>query len=305
MPKEHLKDSNKLLYSKAKKELATDIAQGIVRKALASWYLPSKREALIALKYLGEKFPDDEAPENFWHSASSKQFRDFFTWGHDHDFGHGVSRTGAMGERHIEIISEAIQMGFLPSNLENCKILDIGCWSGGDLLTLAGMGGHITATEEHPKSAKSARSLMKTLNCPAEVLGQSIYEDRSDWRQSFDIIYCSGVLYHVTDPLLLLRICFCYLRPGGRLIIETKAWTDNQESACHYSGSSIKGWNFYAPTELALARWFFDVGFSAGDIQIHTRPLKRFLACAVKRDAKQLIESAGFSRPRSWLEGEN
>ena len=69
MPKEHLKDSNKLLYNKAKKELAADTARGIVDKALASWHLPSEREALKALKYIGEEFPDDEAPEDFWNSA--------------------------------------------------------------------------------------------------------------------------------------------------------------------------------------------------------------------------------------------
>ena len=305
MLKEHPKHSKTLLYNTPKQHLAADRARCIVNKALALWHLSSEREALKALKYLEDKLPDDEAPGDFWHSASSKQFRDFFTWGHNHDFGYGVCRTGAMAERHIEITSEAIQMGFLAPSLENNKILDIGCWSGGDLLILAGMEGIITATEEHPKSADSARRLMKILNCPAEVIEQSIYQDRLDWRQSFDIIYCSGVLYHVTDPLLLLRICFCYLRPGGRLIIETKAWTDNPESACHYSGSSIKGWNFYAPTELALARWFFDVGFPADNIQIYTRPMQRFLACARKDGAERLSESAGFSRPGSWLEGEN
>jgi len=134
---------------------------------------------------------------------------------------------------------------------------------------------------------------------------QSAYQDKPEWRQGFDVVYCSGVLYHVTDPLLLLRICFCYLRPGGRLIIETKAWPDSEESGCHYSGTSIKGWNFFAPTELALARWFFDAGFPAGNIQIYTRPMKRFLACAIKDGAARFSESAGFSRPGSWLEGEN
>ena len=52
MPKEHLKDSNKLLYNKAKKELAADTARGIVDTALASWHLPSEREALKALNYI-------------------------------------------------------------------------------------------------------------------------------------------------------------------------------------------------------------------------------------------------------------
>jgi len=305
MPKEYPKDDTVPLYIKTKQVLSSDTSRSIADKALASWQLPSECEALAAQKYLEEKFPDDETPRDYWHGVSSRQFRDFFTWGHNHDFGHGVSRAGAMEYRHIEITSEAIQMGFLPSSLENKKILDIGCWSGGDLLILAGMGGEVTATEEHPKSAGSARCLMEILNCPAEVIEQSIYQDKLEWRQSFDIIYCSGVLYHVTDPLLLLRICFCYLRPGGRLIIETKAWTDNQKSGCHYSGSLIKGWNLYTPTELALARWFFDAGFPAGNIQIFTRPIKRFLACATKENAACFAETAGFSRPGSWLEGEN
>jgi hypothetical protein len=33
--------------------------------------------------------------------------------------------------------------------------------------------------------------------------------------------------------------------------------------------------------------------------------MQRFLACGVKRQAAALPESAGFSRPGSWLEGEN
>ena len=293
------------LCGKVEQNITATAACSIARDALALWELPSKREAMEVLSQLNEKFPDDEKPSEFWHNASSKKFCDFFIWGHNHDFGHGVFRAGAMEDRHIEITAEAIQFDFLPSNLKKKKILDIGCWSGGDLLILAGMGGEVTATEEHPRSADSAQHLMKLLNCPADVIGQSIYQDRPEWRQSFDIIYCSGVLYHVTDPLLLLRICFCYLRPGGRLIIETKAWTDTQASACHYSGSSIMGWNFFTPTELALARWFFDVGFTAGNIQIYTRPMKRFLACAKKEEGVFFRESAGFSRPGSWLEKEN
>lgn len=305
MIKEYPKVNKAPVYRKAKQVIAVDVARGIVDKALASWHLPSKREALEALKHLEEKFPDDENPSEFWHNASSKKFHDFFTWGHNHDFGHGVFRAGAMEYRHIQITSEAIQIGFLPPSLKKMKVLDIGCWSGGDLLILSGMGGDVTATDEHPKSVASARCLMKLLNSTADILELSIYQDRPEWRQSFDIVYCSGVLYHVTDPLLLLRICFCYLRPGGRLIIETKGWADGKESACHYSGTSIKGWNFFAPTESALARWFFDAGFPAGNIQIHSRKMGRFIGCATKDGAAGFPESAGFSRPGSWLEGIN
>ena len=263
-------------------------------------------ESKNTYKILQEEFTDDQKPDEFWHGASSEQFRDFFLWGHDHDFGHGVHRSGAMGTRHVEISTESVHMGFLPTDLSGKKVLDIGCWSGGDLLVLAGMGADVSAIEEHKISAASAGRLMDLVGCKSKIHTTSTYQDNQDWRQQFDIIYCSGVLYHVTDPVLFLRICFSYLKPGGRLIIETKGWGDNNtESACHYSGSAIKGWNFFAPTPSAMARWYFDAGFLAGSIEILTRIHGRLLGCAIKGDAMALPETAGFSRPGSWLEDIN
>lgn len=305
MVAEHPKVLDGALFTAPDDIMDADAARKTIIDATAKWCLPTAREARAVRDHLARAFPDAELPENFWREASSKQFREFFIWGHDHDFGHNVTRKGAMGRRHIEITAEAVRLGFLPPRLTGRKVLDIGCWSGGDALVLSGLGAAVTATEEHAGSARSARRLMELLHCPAAVREQSVYRDEAAWRQAFDIVYCSGVLYHVSDPVLLLRICFSYLRPGGRLIVETKADTRSAGSACHYSGTAVKGWNFYAPSELALARWFLDAGFGAGDIQIHTREMKRFLACGFKRRAVALPESAGFSRPGSWLEGEN
>jgi hypothetical protein len=106
----------------------------------------------------------------------------------------------------------------------------------------------------------------------------------------------------VTDPLLLLRICFAYLKPGGRLVIETKM----QEGAgpnCSYSGIVEMGWNWYAPTYETMGRWMVDAGFEAEQVQVHRRPIGRLLASGVKTGPVALPETAGFSRPGSWLEG--
>ena len=280
-------------------------ARDIVSRALASWQLPTPESARNANALLQREFPDEVPPEKFAEAASSLRFGDFFVWGHDHDFGHGVKRSGAMTTRHAEISAEAIQAGFLPPVLDGRKVLDVGCWSGGDALLLAGLGAEVTATEEHPRSAASARRLMELLGCPAAVCETSLFRDDSSWRQMFDIVYCSGVIYHVTDPLLLLRICFCYLRPGGRLIVETKADTESRSSVCQYSGTEVVGWNCFTPSEWALMRWLVDAGFARDDVQIRIRPVGRFLACAVKRGAVPLPETAGFSRPGSWLAGVN
>ena len=270
--------------------------------AFEGWQPRTKASAKSVFDSLQELFPDHHAPDGFWHDAASKAFRDFFVWGHDHDFGHGYRRSGAMGSRHKEITSELISLGMMPVDLRGRKVLDVGCWSGGDLLILAGLGARVTAIEEHPLVAAAARKLCALLGCDSVIHSSSLYEDKQEWRQGFDLVYCSGVIYHVTDPLLLLRICFAYLKTGGRLVIETKMM-EGEASACSYSGVVEKGWNWYAPTREAMGRWLVDAGFEEQEILVHRRPVGRLLASAVKTRASALPENAGFSRPGSWLEG--
>ena len=117
----------------------------------------------------------------------------------------------------------------------------------------------------------------------------------------FDLVYGSGVVYHVTDPLLFLRICFAYLKPGGRLVLETKA-SEGVQPICAYAGTREKGWNWYSPTRETLGRWLVDAGFPAAGVAIHRRPIGRLLAAATKDGPAALPEPAGFSRPGSWLE---
>ena len=207
-----------------------------------------------------------------------------------------------MGSRHFEITTEAMRLGMLSTNLQGKQVLDVGCWSGGDLLVLTGLGGQVTAMEEHPIAAKAARRLIDLLGLNAPVIESSLFADRREWAGQFDYAYCSGVIYHVTDPMLLLRILFAYLKPGGEVFIETKG-TAGEGSLCSYSGTLEKGWNWYAPNETALGRWLVDAGFDARTIQVHRRDNGRLLACGRKAKAQVLRETAGFSRPGSWLEG--
>jgi len=289
-------------FPEPKAVMPAESANGIVARALAKWKRPTQSESMQLAATLGKEFPDQASPDDFWHSQSSGAFRDFFVWGHDHDFGNGVTRAGAMGSRHVEIAAEALHLGMLPPDLKDRKILDVGCWSGGDLLVLAGLGGQVTAIEEHPIAARAARRLVELLGLEASVLESSLYADDRGWAGRFDYAYCSGVIYHVTDPLLLLRILFAYLKPGGEVLIETKAAT-GEGSLCSYSGTLEKGWNWYAPSETALGRWLVDAGFDVRSVSVFRRANGRLLGHGRKTAACALRETAGFSRPGSWLEG--
>ncbi len=300
---DRIRDNDAPLNFPAPKPVMTPAsADGLVAGVLAKWQMETAEDALRVSSTLAQEFPDQEPPDGFWHDASSMAFRDFFVWGHNHDFGHGISRVGAMSTRHMEITAEALQFGMLPTCLDGKKVLDVGCWSGGDLLVLAGLGGQVTCVEEHPIAARAARRLADLLGLETLVIEASLYEDHPDWAGKFDYVYCSGVIYHVTDPLLFLRILFAYLKPGGKVTLETKA-ISGVGSLCGYSGTMEKGWNWYAPNATALGRWMVDAGFDASRILIHSRFNNRLLACGCKTEIRAMRETAGFSRPGSWLEG--
>lgn len=273
-----------------------------VDEALKPFTSDDAAVAAERLRLCQEAFPDQAEPAGYWVGESERTFRNFFVWGHDQDFGAGCRRPGAMGGRHREIVEECLRFGLLPSDLSGRRVLDVGCWSGGDVLLLTGLGGEVTAIEEHPVSARSARCLMDLVGCPGEIVSDSFYRERQDWRQAFDFLYISGVIYHVTDPVLLLRIAFACLRPGGSILLETKA-SSRDASACDYAGTAERGWNWYAPTWDALGRWLLDTGFAQETIRLHRRENGRLLAGATKTEARAMPETAGFSRPGSWLEG--
>lgn len=267
------------LFPEPRPVMPLEVANEVVAGALAVWRAATREESHRIATVLETEFPDQARPDDFWHSESSSAFRDFFVWGHNHDFGSGYIRRGAMDNRHAEIAAEALHLGMLPANLQGKQVLDVGCWSGGDLLVLAGLGRQTTAMEE-----------------------ASLFADRQDWAQRFDYAYCSGVIYHVTDPVLLLRILFAYLKPGGEVFLETKAAT-GEGSMCGYSGTLEKGGNWYAPNETALGRWLVDAGFDASTVRIYRRSNGRLLASGCKTESRVLRETAGFSRPGSWLKG--
>jgi len=292
-----------LAFQQASSIMSENDALKIVENALSKFQATTPEQASYYYDTLCSEFPDHVSNETYWNEYASVAFKDFFTWGHNHNFGFGKIRNGAMQDRHIEITKESILNGFLDTDLQGKKVLCIGCWSGGDALILAGLGAEVTAIEEHELSARSAHRLFELVGADIEIVTDSLYKDNQKWLHHFDHIYCSGVIYHVTDPLLFMRICFAYLKPGGKLIIETKAGK-TVDNHCLYSGTSEKGWNWFSPNPEVLGRWFYDAGFPFKHINIYQRPIGRLLAAGTKEEPTRLPEPAGFSRPGSWLEGE-
>lgn len=198
-----------------------------------------------------------------------------FHWGHNHDFG-DFQLEGRMGNRHIYLLDHFLK--YFPLSLDDFKdkyILDVGCWTGGTTLLLATLAKKVLAIEEVKKYAETVSFLSKSFGISdhVSVKALSIYECNSEeFYDQFDVVYFPGVIYHLSDPLLGLRILFNSLKIGGIILVET-AGINAEEPFCRFDGSLIYngggsrerldrgGWNWFMPSPSALYRMMREAGF--------------------------------------------
>lgn len=218
-----------------------------------------------------------------------------FVWGHNHDFG-TFKLDGQMGDRHFILIRNFCEFfGVKLEHFEAKEILDVGCWTGGTTLMLAAMGAQVSSMEEVRKYAAMAEFLIKSfgLRDHAGVAFGSLYawENPWDFYDAFDIIFFPGVLYHLSDPVLALRILFNACKVGGEIFLESMG-TEIKESICTFEGSrQASGSNWFVPSLGATIAMMEEAGWE--DVRTHWEG-GRVYAHAVKHYQKPICR-AGLS----------
>ena len=236
--------------------------------------------------------------EGFVDTSKQRDLSVRYHWGHNHDFG-SFKVTGRMQNRHLIIPSKLVeQFKVFPLDLNGKKILDIGVWTGGTCLLFAALGADVVAIEEVKQYSDTLELLryafdirqIKVLNVSLYDLNQEIFFDQ------FDYVLLSGVVYHVTDPILALRIAFNALKDGGKCMVETYG-IESQESVIRYESGKKEdcnrgGWNYFIPSRLALKRMMLDVGFE--DIQVGGVEDQRIIAVGLREKHCDMLR-AGLS----------
>ena len=178
--------------------------------------------------------------------------------------------------------------------------MDVGCWTGGTTLILCALGARVVSIEEIKKYARVVRFLANSFGIDVAIIESTLYN--TDFQEKFDIVYFPGVVYHLSDPVLALRILYNSLRLNGEILIES-AGVNIPGSVCNYEGCAVfnrgnqgelsrGGWNWFVPSPLALARMLWAAGFQA--IRIAWAD-NRLYAHGVKTQ-KIAITRAGLSR---------
>jgi 2-polyprenyl-6-hydroxyphenyl methylase/3-demethylubiquinone-9 3-methyltransferase len=105
------------------------------------------------------------------------------------------------------------------AELENKKILDVGC--GGGILSeaLAKLGGDVSAIDLSDTALQAARKHQGNLNIKYQL--SSVEDFAEKYPESFDIITCMEMLEHVPDPASCIKACSQLIKPNGKLFFST------------------------------------------------------------------------------------
>jgi 2-polyprenyl-3-methyl-5-hydroxy-6-metoxy-1,4-benzoquinol methylase len=246
---------------------------------------------------------EDHRMEGFDDPSQQRDRSVCFVWGHDHDFG-SFALGGAMADRHLTLLATFIdRFAALPPRLDGKRVLDIGCWTGGTSLLLSAMGAEVVAIEEVRKYVDAVGYLKEAFGIDRlEVRNQSLFEcTTDDFIEAFDIVLFAGVLFHVTDPVLALRIIFGSLRDGGVCLLETAA-DPARRPLLDYRGPGPlqpagirRRWSWMVPSVPALTAMMGDVGFD----QVRAERARAGRAFAIGRRSryKDMLR-AGLSLPK-------
>jgi 2-polyprenyl-3-methyl-5-hydroxy-6-metoxy-1,4-benzoquinol methylase len=250
---------------------------------------------------------DDSAKEGYLDQSKQRDLSIRFHWGHHHDFGNGVIYEGKMGWRHVNILARFVCDYGMSFDLSGKRVLDIGVWTGGTSLLLAAMGAEVLAVEEVAKYSDTVNYLANAFGIQDRLkcIPRSLYDVLPMFADYFDYIVYSGVIYHVSDPLLSLRLVFSALMDDGKVFLETYGF-NHSDCVCRYEGPSIVhngskefldrgGWNYYIPSPKCLDTWCRDAGFQVvhiGDVDSSSR-----LLGVARRTQFGDFCRAGLSRP--------
>lgn len=103
------------------------------------------------------------------------------------------------------------------------RILEVGPRDGEDTRRLLGLEPDVLTLIDLPDKKEKVEGVLGRLgaNNVELIIGNLMYDELLEGRDAYDVVWCTGVLYHNPEQLRMLRRLFDLIRPGGHLVLES------------------------------------------------------------------------------------
>lgn len=107
--------------------------------------------------------------------------------------------------RQVHLTREKALRGYLGKVSDNCEsALDVSCHEGFFSLLLKDYFNHVVGVDKNAESLVKAKQIAHLLGHPDIIFNNSSLEDWAE-DQNADFVLCFGLLYHVENPIQILR----------------------------------------------------------------------------------------------------
>jgi len=158
------------------------------------------------------------------------------------------------------------------TSLRGKRILEIGPRDGFDSQRLAAQEPEELVMIDLPEKRDVTQAWLKSISCPHRYIEANVMympDDEIARLGQFDLIWCTGVLYHNAEQLRFLRKLYKLLKLGGYLVLESatlrgpKRIREGRYVQIHYPDTFREtGTVTHLPTAAAIKSWLGMVGFS-------------------------------------------
>jgi 2-polyprenyl-6-hydroxyphenyl methylase / 3-demethylubiquinone-9 3-methyltransferase len=116
-----------------------------------------------------------------------------------------------------------IRLDFIKKHvqLENAKIIDIGCGGGILAESLAKNGALVTGIDLAPQSIETAKLHLYESHLNIDYQCIDIAKIAEKYPNSFDVVSCMEMLEHVSEPEIIIANCAKLLKPNGVAFFST------------------------------------------------------------------------------------
>ena len=183
-------------------------------------------------------------------------------------------------------------------DLEGKIVADIGCNNGYYLFRMAHHQPALVLGFEpyvqHYYTFNTLNTFAGQRHLQVELLG---IEHLNLFPESFDVIFCLGILYHRPSPVEALRDLHAALKPGGWLIVESQAIPGNEPVALFPQSTYAKvPGTWFVPTASCLYNWMVRTGF---------RDVRMFYEHAMSSEEQRRTAWMDFESYEDFIDKEN